>query len=273
MTPTPTLTSSAPSSYSLRFFGTGSNDIDRVKISLLNSSGDSLPVNIGATDFTIEFWMRFNPGANSSPSCTEGQDTWIYGNILFDRDIFGVPDYGDYGISLYGGRIAFGVHNGTTGYTICGSTPLAANQWHHIAVTRRTTGEMSIFVNGVLDRQYSGPAGDISYNVTRTVARSNEPFLVIGAEKHDYDSSQYPSFNGWIDEVRISTGVRYTGNFTPALTPFVPDASTLALYHFDEGSGTLVLDASGAAGGPSHGVRNVGGANNGPVYDTITPFP
>ncbi len=132
---------------------------------------------------------------------------------------------------------------------------------------------MSIFVNGVLDRQYNGPAGDISYNVTRTATWPNEPFLVIGAEKHDYDSTQYPSFNGWIDEVRISTGVRYTGNFTPALTPFVPDASTLALYHFDEGSGTLVLDASGASGGQlawrAEGGR---GEQRALVYDTITPF-
>lgn len=266
--PTPTNTPSS-TTYALRFYGTGTGDIDRVKIPVTTGS-TSLPVNIGAEDFTLEFWLRFNPGENTSGACTEGEDTWISGNIIFDRDIFGSPDYGDFGVSLYGGQIAFGVHNGSSGYTICGSTTLAANTWHHIAITRSTGGAMNIFVNGNLDRTYNGPAGNISYNAGRTTSWPNDPFLVIGAEKHDYDPSTYPSFSGWIDEVRISNVIRYTGSFATPAAPFTPDANTLGLYHFDEGSGTTVLDASGASGGPSHGQRNVGGPNNGPVYDAVT---
>lgn len=247
-TPTPPPGSST---YSLRFYGNGVNDIDRVKIPMSNTIGASLPVNIGAGDFTIEFWMRYSPGENNSGACTEGSDTWINGNILFDRDIFGTPDYGDFGISLYGGRIAFGVHNGSNGQTICGATVLATNQWHHVAVTRRSSGEMSIFVNGALDRRIpNGPSGNLSYRVGRPVTDNqwwNEPFLVIGAEKHDYDPGTYPSFSGWIDEVRISDNVRYTGAFTPPGAPFTPDTNTVGLYHIDEGSGTTVLDSSGTA--------------------------
>jgi hypothetical protein len=238
-----------------------------------NTLGASLPVNIGATDFTIEFWLRFQSGQNTSGPCQEGGDNWIYGNIIFDRDIFDNGDYGDFGVSLYGGRIAFGVHNGSNGYTICGNTTLAANTWHHIAVVRLTSGQMRIFVNGVLDRQYDGPAGNVSYRVGRGITGNqwyNEPFLVIGAEKHDYDPSTYPSFSGWVDEVRISNVARYASNFTPPNAPFTPDANTVGLYHFDEGSGTVVQDSSGAAGGPSHGQRRVGGPNNGPVYDAVT---
>ena len=236
-----------------------------------NTLGVSLPVNIGATDFTLEFWLRFNAGENTSGSCTEGEDAWINGNIIFDRDIFGAPDYGDFGVSLYGGRIAFGVHNGSSGYSICSTTALSAGAWHHIAVTRRTTGEMRIFVNGNLDRTYNGLAGNISYRVGRPITNGwvNEPFLVIGAEKHDYDPNTYPSFSGWVDEVRISDVIRYTTNFTPPAAPFTPDGNTVGLYHFDEGIGTKVLDTSGAAGGPSHGERRVGGPNNGPVYDAV----
>jgi hypothetical protein len=273
-TPTPTGTPSG-TTYSLRFYGTGTGDIDRVKIPMSNTLGISLPVNIGASDFTLEFWLRFASGENHSGPCTAGEDTWIYGNIIFDRDIFGTPDYGDFGISLYGERIAFGVHNGTSGYTICGNTTLSANTWHHVAVTRRTNGEMRIFLNGVLDRQATGPTGNISYRVGRPITGgwANEPFLVIGAEKHDYDPNAYPSFSGWVDEVRISNIVRYTGNFTPPNAPFTPDANTVGLYHLDEGGGTTVLDTSGAPGGPSYGERRVGGPNNGPTYDgTIKRF-
>jgi len=269
--PTPTYTPTPPnlSTYSLRFYGNGTNDIDRVKIPVA-SGNTSLPVNIGATDFTIEFWLRFAPGENNSGTCTEGQDTWIYGNIIIDRDIFGTPDYGDFGISLYGNRIAFGVHNGSSGYTICSNMSLNANTWYHVALTRANSGDMRIYINGVLSRQYNGPAGNISYRVGRAITGSyvNEPFLVIGAEKHDYDPGTYPSFSGWVDEIRISKIIRYTSNFTLPNAPFNPDANTVGLYHFDEGSGTTILDSSGAAGGPSHGSRNYGGSPAGPVYDS-----
>jgi hypothetical protein len=272
-TPTPTPTNTpGGGTYSLRFYGTGTNDIDRVKIPMSNTAGLSLPVNIGATDFTIEFWLRFQAGQNTSGPCQEGGDNWINGNIIFDRDIFDNGDYGDFGVSLYGGRIAFGVNNGSNGYTICGNTTLAANTWHHIAVVRLTSGQMRIFVNGVLDRQYNGPAGNVSYRVGRGITGNqwyNEPFLVIGAEKHDFDPNTYPSFSGWVDEVRISNIARYASNFTPPSEPFTPDANTVGLYHFDEGSGTVVQDSSGAAGGPSHGQRRVGGPNNGPTYDGV----
>jgi len=55
----------------------------------------------------------------------------------------------------------------------------------------------------------------------------------------------------------------------PPNAPFTPDANTVGLHHFDEGSGTTVLDASGASGGPSHGERRVGGPHNGPTYDAV----
>ena len=67
--------------------------------------------------------------------------------------------------------------------------------------------------------------------------------------------------------MRISNVARYASNFT---LPFAPDANTVGLYHFDEGSGIVVQDSSGAAGGPSHGQRWVGGLNNGIVYDAVT---
>jgi hypothetical protein len=267
---TPTTPAPPTNAYSLRFYGNGVNDIDRVKIPVIANNA-SLPVNIGAGDFTIEFWLRFAPNQNNSGPCTEGQDTWIYGNIIFDRDIFGTPDYGDFGISLYGNRIAFGVHNGSNGYTICSNATLSANTWHHVAVSRAAaSGEMRIYINGQLSRQANGPSGNISYRVGRSITGNyfNEPYIVIGAEKHDYDPNTYPSFSGWIDEMRLSNTLRYTANFTPLLAPFTPDANTVGLYHFDEGSGTNVLDSSGASGGPSHGTRNFGGNPSGPVYDS-----
>ncbi len=253
---------------SLRFYGNGvaAPGLDRVRIPI---DGPERPADIGATDFTIEFWLRAAPGANGSPACQPGNDTWVSGNIIVDRDIFNAGDYGDYGISLYGGQIAFGVNNGSSGSTLCGATNVANNQWRHIAVVRvRDTGLMQIYVDGALDGSVTGPTGDVSYRNGRPTNRPNDPYIVIGAEKHDYGAA-YPSFRGWVDELRLSTVRRYNGSFTRPTGPFTPDANTAALYHFDEGSGDVVGDSSG---GGSHGTRYFGGSPAGPVWSAETPF-
>ncbi len=51
------------------------------------------------------------------------------------------------------------------------------------------------------------------------------------------------NFHGLIDELRISSKVRYTADFTPELR-FEPDDDTVALYHFDEGTGDILRDSS-----------------------------
>jgi hypothetical protein len=226
--------------------------------------------------------MKANQGDNNSGSCNSGNDNWITGNIMFDRDIFGGGDFGDYGISLHGRRIAFGVHNGSSGAGICnGTVNLDDGQWHHVAVTRNNSnGELRIFVDGVQRGQGSGPTGNISYRDGRpTGGNEDDPFLVIGAEKHDA-GSQFPSYDGLIDEVRLSNIIRYTGNFTRPSAPFTSDGNTVALYHFDEGpagdcpTNKVIVDSSGASGGPSNGFCRFGGsAPAGPVYMTdIPPF-
>lgn len=256
--------------YSLRFYGNGVNDIDRVKIKLDNPER---PVDVGATDFTIEFWMKANPGDNSATTCSWGGDNWISGNIILDRDVYGNGDYGDYGLSLFQNGLAFGVSKGSSSVGLCGTSNLADGQWHHVAVQRRSSdGYLWLFVDGVLQAQLDGPDGDISYHNGRSTSYPNsDPYLVIGAEKHDAGSA-YPSFRGWVDELRVSNILRYSGDFSPPTTPFLPDGNTVALYHFDEGSGTTVNDVSGASGGPSNGILKQGGSPFGPVWSTDTPF-
>jgi hypothetical protein len=273
-TATATVADQIDEQYSLRFYAHGVNDFDRVKIPI----DPHVPVDVGATDFTLEWWMKANSGENDSGSCIPGDDNWINGNIIFDRDVFGDGDHGDYGVSLADGRIAFGVNNGSSGETLCGTTDLADGVWHHVAVTRRRSdGLMRIYVDGVLEGQVDGPDGDVSYGDGRSTGYGNDPYLVIAAEKHDYDNQAYPSYSGWIDEIRLSSTLRYTTSFTQPIEPFTSDGSTVALYHLDEGpvgpcTGT-VLDTSGAVGGPSYGTCSYGGAApSGPVYTTDVPF-
>lgn len=255
--------------YSLRFHGHNYGDLDRVKISI---DAPHRPVDVG-NDFTIEFWMKAYPGDNSASSC--GPHDWYFGNVVIDRDVFGNGDYGDYGIVICNRRIVVGVQrmsNSNSGVT--GNTIVDDGQWHHIAVTRNSsTGGVALFVDGVLDaEQTNGPStGNVSYRDGRPTSYPNsDPYLVFAAEKHDYSGSLY--YKGWLDEIRISNIRRYTSNFTPPVAPFSTDANTVGLYHFNEGTGTVINDSSGASGGPSNGVLNVGGTPPGPVWSRESPF-
>lgn len=260
-----------PSKFMLHFYGNGWGDFDRVKIRLDNVKTGGLPVDIGATDFTIEWWMKANLDENPSPTCSPGDDHWKDGRILFDRDLFEDGDYGDYGISLTQGTIAFGVKNGTAGVTLCGTIPVADREWHHIAVTRQqSNGLLQIFVDGNLDQELIGAPGDISYRDGReTDSPDQEPYLILGARKSD----QGLAFRGWLDEIRISKIIRYTSPFDLPQAPFISDENTVGLYHFDEGYGNRIGDSSLAQGGPSDGIRNYGGdPYNGPEWEVSSLF-
>jgi hypothetical protein len=254
--------------FALQFTGNGFN-VNRVDIPL---DSPARPVDVGASDFTLEWWMKIASGAITAVNCQSGMDGWIQGDILFDRDVNGAGDFGDYGIALARSGLAFGVAKGSSGTGICGSTNLADNQWHHVAVTRRASdGRLQIYIDGQLDASGQGPTGDVSYRNNRQTSKpQSDPFLVIGAEKHNFLPAR---FRGIVDEVRISGVLRYTVNFIRPVGPFVADTNTVALYHLDEGQGNVINDASGAAGGPSQGTRRSGGSPSGPVWVTDTPFP
>lgn len=260
------ITSPADGGTSLRTFGTGSSGVDRVVIAL----GSSTRANIGATDFTIELWLRGLHADNGGGGCTPDIDGWITGNVLVDRDVYGAGDRGDFGISLANGRIATGVAKVSSGITVCGTTDVLDGVWHHIAVTRRAAdGRIQLWVDGKLDGSVTstGAAGDVSYRVGRATIHPADATLVLGAEKHDAGAN-YPAFRGSFDELRLSTVVRYAAPFTPPSAPFAVDAATAALYHFDAGSGTVAADAVDT----SPGVLAVGGASNGPQWQADSPF-
>ncbi len=271
------------SGYALRFYGNGRNDIDRVKIPVDDpaTSSPGPPVDVGSTDFTLEFWVRGARADNRAGAISCGSNiNWIRGNIVVDRDRY---DQGRaFGISLGAGRVAFGVRS-SGDRTICGSSDVLDGQWHHVAVQRRRSdGWQWIYVDGVLEAQADGPDGDVSYPDNGVPlyrcgsgggqqCTFSDPFIVLAAEKHDAGSS-YPSYRGVLDELRISKILRYNGNFARPGAAFVTDASTVGLYHFDEGQGTIASDTSGAAGGPSNGTLRYGGNPAGPVWTTDSPF-
>lgn len=256
----------AAGDFALRFGGTGRDDVDRVKILIDDPGGvRTFDADLGATDMTLELWLRMRPGDNAAGpvDCSVG-DSWIRGNIVLDRDRFN--EGRKFGMSVADGRIVFGITGADgTGTALCGVTRVDDDRWHHVALTRAVdSGDLALFVDGMPDATASGPVGDVSYP-DRAQPRPecaddqpctlSDPYLVLGAEKHDA-GPDYPSYAGLVDELRLSTTLRYTGPFEPPQR-FEPDADTAALYHFDEGSGTVVGDSSGRPD-RSDGVLRVG---------------
>lgn len=254
---------------SLRFRGNPTAEVDRVKVPI----DPQVAADLGG-DLTVEFWLKTEPGANPSTSCQAGSDGWTYGNVILDRDVFGTGDYGEYGVSLSGGRIAFGVGRGGRQQTICGLIDVADGRWHHVALTRRIAdGVMRIYVDGTESAQGIGPAGDISYRDGRPTGVSTDPYLVVGASKTD-DGAGGHGFSGALDELRLSSSIRYSSPFDRPIAPFTADAETALLFHFDEGPAgpclSSVVDTSGRA---IHGqCRHGGSATPGPLYEADAPF-
>ncbi len=268
--------------YSLRFFGQAVPNVNRVMIRL----DPHVPADVGAGDFTIEFWMKAKAVDNTpSSACRTGSgENWITGNIVLDRAIWEHDRHGDYGLAMFrtgdaSAIIGFGMFQGPTGHAmgLCGSRNVGDGRWHHVAITRDAKrGTVRLYVDGVLDAEAQGPLGNMSYadgvpsQVPSYVQLAVDHYLGIGAEKYDADAVRYPSYNGFLDELRFSTTIRYTTNFTPPSAAFEPDAATAALYHFDEGQGTKIVDS--AAGGRSVGERRYGGNPAGPIWSQETPF-
>lgn len=262
---------------SLQLYGSGVNRVDRVEIPLTNPSR---PVNLGSGDFTIEFWMKSGPGTNTTGYCTPTNDGWITGHTIIDRDVYGPGDNGDWGISIASnGSVCFGVSRGSTGSTIISSgANVLDGEWHHVAVTRvAANGSSRIFINGIQRASGTTASGDVSFRTGRSSSFPADPLLVFGAEKHDA-GTDYPSYRGLIDEVRLSTTIRYSNSFNRPVSPFNTDANTAGLYSFDSSPGNCtgqITDRSGNAEGPSNGSCRFGGINSnlrGPVFIEDSPF-
>jgi hypothetical protein len=216
------------------------------------------PADVGEGDVTVEFWMRHNGNSHQTTQrCDNGPAGWRTGAVIYDRSVLQAAEAADdpellvpsWGIALFADALGVGVESAQGSAGLCGTFSVMDNLWHHVAVTReQSSGLLRLFVDGHLEREVSGPTGDLSYPDGRPPAQPLDDFLVLGTLKSSDEAST--AYDGLLDELRISDVVRYLADFEPPNDPFEADAATRALYTFDEEAGARVVDHAAGASSP-----------------------
>lgn len=178
----------------------------------------------GFDEYTIEFWVY--------PVTTEIR--FVLDKVVNKNNT--VP-----GWRIRAGNLVGGIQkihyeevksNGNFHGALSSDNSVPTDKWTHYAITRDKAGQLKVYVNGF-------SPGPLSVAAKLIPDQSNATPLYIGCQDN---TDGY--FIGMIDELRISSTLRYTANFSPKTTAFGPDNDTMLLMHFD-GEGDWVADFSG----------------------------
>ncbi len=143
----------------------------------------SASLTFGTGDFTVEFWINSNTGLDAIRRFITSANGAFTANTFYIRSQSGLIAIGGFGTY---------------------STFLTAGNWYHIAFQRQgTTG--TLYKDGV------------AVLTAACTTNYNEAVRWIGGY---YTLGPAEFFSGYMDEIRISNVARYSGNFTPATSPF-----------------------------------------------------
>ena len=196
-------------------------DINSSALHLNGRSFANIPLN-APDDFTIEYWMR-------TTQVTGYADDWHGGAGIVDGEVPG--NVNDLGTSLVNNKLAFGIGGGGSqaDKSIFSTSDVNTGNWIHIAATRkRETGEIQLYINGVLES---------STITTNQNSMDGLNSLAIG-RLYRGDSN----FIGDIDQLRIWNTVRTQGQITASMFTETPDTTSGLVdnYLFNEANGTMI---------------------------------
>lgn len=181
-------------------------------------------LDLGST-WTIEFWLNLKGRS--------GTDNIFYRHDQFEIVIYNPSVPKDY-------RIQFNALGGGTPLRYLKTEGLEEeclyNTWYHVAACC-DVDSARLFVNGKKVMSDASAFWDFT-------GAGFDNSLNIGAEYANGTYQQY--LNGYLDEIRISDIARYTSDFSiPINHRLASDEHTRLLLHLDEGTGTVLNDASG----------------------------
>lgn len=157
---------------------------------------DSADFTLGSGDWTVDFWFNRAGG--------DGLVRNSFGQINATADNVSTSIIG----SLRATNTIRGVANvGSTIFAINGTTAITTPGWHHYVFVR-TGNILRLFLDGIQE------GGDLA--ITGSINDSANAWSVGRRGEQVAES-----FNGSIDEFRLSVGIaRWTANFTPPTGPY-----------------------------------------------------
>ncbi len=197
---------------------TSSLDFDGINDYVRYADDATLGRMDGASSYTIEAWVRLQSGANTG------------GRIVQRFSLFNLY----YGTS--NNRLSFGVDSGGSWHyyhSNNNSLPTDGN-WHHVAAIRdAAAGTFRLYVDGVNVSSGSWSGYPLNNEASRNLYIGDD-----GAAGHFY--------KGTIDEVRLKNVAVSLANLHYHTTdlPYVSDANTAGLFHFDENTGSVTTNAA-----------------------------
>jgi hypothetical protein len=145
-------------------------------------------LNFTTGDFTVDFWMK-------TTQTTSGFIAIKCGSAANDWGWY-------FRVNQTANKISLDIYD-TSDKAVTSSTTINDGAWHHIAVVR-SGSSVKLYVNGVSEGTPITTAGTLRTSTAKlTIGRLGEA------------NSNY--YTGYIDEFRVSSSARWTGNFTPSL--------------------------------------------------------
>lgn len=211
------------------------------------------PANaLGLGDFTIECWINFSalPGTNQVMGIANTMSSMFAANTTMWW--LGLEN------SAGTNRLRLGRHGNGLVYAYTNWTP-SLNTWYHIAVTRSSSSVISIFIDGV-SQSVTTSGSNWANNFSATTIFS------IGS------GATFLTFNGYIDDFRITKAARYTSSFTP---PNRLTALPGRIYDLTTNKGTGSFVGSGVSYSSTNaGIVTLDGSNGyGVLPNTLTVGP
>lgn len=178
---------------------------------------------------TIEFWF------NSQISIDQSFDNFT---ALMSRET-GIQNENEFNIAFQAshlenpGALRFNITNSVQEYynVFSDSSSWEPDTWYHVAVTIDEAEGMSMFVNGVKQQSTN------SYN--SAIAASDVPGY-LGS----WGQVEGRFFNGSIDNVVISSSVKYEDDFSPTCTIGEIKSDNTCMYDFEKSDGDVLFDVS-----------------------------
>ena len=175
----------------------GSLYLDGNSVALCKAGSAATHFAIGAyTSFCVEAWVYITDMSNYCNIMSSWDGSGSYHNLLWSINS--------------SGQIFFGGFGGST-YTSTASSPVTANNWHHVAVASNgTSGEF--YIDGVLS------GGFTNYNDNDNMTYG----MYIGANMDGSGGSGAGNYrmHGYISNLRYVVGHKtYDSNFTPSTSP------------------------------------------------------